>query len=88
MTRALLLLLVIGCGPKGTPSSVTSDDAIVVIKSNVKDAQLFVDGRHVASVEALRGGVAVEPGPTVRAPPRGLLLELLELKLGGRSASG
>ncbi|MEJ7599942.1 MAG: hypothetical protein WKG01_18695 [Kofleriaceae bacterium] len=58
----MLLTLSVACGPKAAPANLTRDDAIIVFKSNVKDAQLFVDGRHVASLEALRGGVAVEPG--------------------------
>lgn len=43
--------------PRATP------DAIVVVRSNVADAQLYVDGKFVASLDALRGGVAIEPGP-------------------------
>ena len=63
MIRALVVLAVIaGCGPKVTKTGVTRDDAIIVFKSNVRDAQLFVDGRHIASLDALGGGVAVEPG--------------------------
>ena len=60
--RALVLLLATACGGQVKQTGVTRDDAIIVFKSNVKDAQLFVDGRHVASLDALRGGVAVEPG--------------------------
>jgi len=41
---------------------VTSNDAIVYVKSNVRDAQVFVDGRFVAPLNALGGGVAVDPG--------------------------
>lgn len=60
--RAVLLLALAACGGQVKQTGVTRDDAIVVFKSNVRDAQLFVDGRHVASLDALRGGVAVEPG--------------------------
>jgi hypothetical protein len=62
MTRVAILLVLAACGGQVKKSGVTRDDAIIVFKSNVKDAQLFVDGRHVASLDALRGGVAVEPG--------------------------
>jgi len=41
---------------------VTSDDAIVYLQSNVRDAQVFVDGRFVAPLDALPGGVALDPG--------------------------
>ncbi|HET9626488.1 MAG TPA: hypothetical protein VFP84_34235 [Kofleriaceae bacterium] len=63
MTRAVVLAIALAaCGPKIGPNGVTSDDAIVVIQSNVRDAQVFLDGRLVAPLEALRGGVAMEPG--------------------------
>lgn len=63
MTRAaLLVVLAAACGPKVGPTGVSSSDAIVKVKSNVRDAQVFVDGRFVAPLSALGGGVAVEPG--------------------------
>ena len=56
-------LLVAACGGTQTPSGgVDIDDAIVKLASNVKDAQLYVDGRFIGPLGALRGGVAVEPG--------------------------
>jgi len=73
VTRALAVALVAcglaaacgltaGCGPKIAPNGVTSDDAILYVKSNVRDAQVFVDGRFIAPLNALGGGVAVNPG--------------------------
>jgi hypothetical protein len=62
MKALLLALACAACGPKVGPNGVTSDDAIVVVKSNVRDAQVYLDGRFVASLEALGGGVAVSPG--------------------------
>jgi hypothetical protein len=64
MTRALLVVswLTVACGPKITAQGVTSADAIVYIRSNVRDAQLYIDGRFIAPLDVLRGGVAVEPG--------------------------
>src|SRR5262249_36537034 len=50
------------CGPKPAPRGVSSSDAIILIKSNVADAQVYVDGRLVAQVGALRKGIAVDPG--------------------------
>lgn len=50
------------CGPKVGPNGVSANDAIVKVTSNVKDAQVFVDGRFIAPLAALRGGVAIEPG--------------------------
>lgn len=69
MTRALAVAcglaafcLAAGCGPRIGPNGVASDNAIVYVQSNVRDAQVFVDGRFIAPLDALRGGVAVDPG--------------------------
>ncbi len=62
MKAALLALALAACGPKVGPNGVTADDAIIQVKSNVRDAQVYVDGRFVAPLQALRGGVAVTPG--------------------------
>lgn len=62
MRTALLLLALAACGPKVGANGVTADDAIIQVKSNVRDAQVYVDGRFVAPLQALRGGVAVTPG--------------------------
>ena len=62
MKSALLVLALAACGPKVGPNGVTADDAIIQVKSNVRDAQVYVDGRFVAPLQALRGGVAVTPG--------------------------
>ena len=64
MTRlaVVVLVLVAACGQQVTKTGGAGDDAIIVFKSNVRDAQLFVDGRHIGSLDAMRGGVAVEPG--------------------------
>ncbi len=37
-------------------------DAIVRITCNVPDASLFVDGRFLAPVSLVRGGIALSPG--------------------------
>jgi hypothetical protein len=54
----------VACGPPPGPSSeVTPNDAIVHIKTNVADADLYVDGRLIGRIGMLgRGGIAVEPG--------------------------
>jgi hypothetical protein len=62
MRRVLLAVAVAACGPKVGPNGVTSEDAIVKFASNVNDAQVYVDGRFIAPLSALRGGVAVVPG--------------------------
>ena len=64
MIRALVIAswLAVACGPKIGPTGVTSNDAIVYVKSNVRDAQVYIDGRFVAPLNALGGGVAVAAG--------------------------
>jgi hypothetical protein len=57
-----LSLAVAACGPKPAPNSVTPNDAIIYLKSNVTDAQVYVDGRFVGPVSVLRGGIALDPG--------------------------
>src|SRR5262249_39494544 len=54
--------LAIACGPRIGPGGVTSEDAIVYIKSNVRDAQVYIDGKFVGPLDALGGGIAVEGG--------------------------
>jgi hypothetical protein len=62
--RAVVLAAVLAaCGGRQTTSSrVDADDAIVTLKSNVSDANVFVDGRYYGSVKMLRGGLAFEAG--------------------------
>jgi len=60
--RFAVALVLAACGPKVGPNGVTADDAIVYVKSNVRDAQVYLDGRFIAPLDALGGGVAVEAG--------------------------
>ena len=62
MRYALVIALAACGGPKPNPTGVTRQDAIVQFKSNVRDAQVYVDGRFIAPLYAIRGGVAVSPG--------------------------
>lgn len=52
----------LACGPLASPRGVTADDAIVHITSNVRDADVYLDGRLLAPLSALDRGLAVEPG--------------------------
>ena len=65
---AAVFVLVLGLGAAACGANpprtggVERDDAIVQVKSNVRDAQVYVDGRFVAPLDAVGGGIAVEPG--------------------------
>jgi PEGA domain len=60
--RYALLGLLVACGPKSVQTGVTREDAILSITSNVRDAQVYVDGRFVTPLDAAGGGIAVSPG--------------------------
>ena len=63
MTRTLLVVSwLTACVPGTAANRVTSGASIIYITSNVGDAQVYVDGRFIAPLDALRGGVAVAPG--------------------------
>lgn len=63
LVSALGAALAAGCGGRTpSPNGVERDDAIVQVRSNVRDAQVYVDGRFIAPLNAVRGGIAVEPG--------------------------
>ena len=54
-----LLLSACGGASRGRPAS---RDAVVLLDCNVPDASLFVDGRFLAPVSLVRGGIALSPG--------------------------
>ena len=60
--RIALLALLVACGGKTISTGVTREDAILSIHSNVRDAQLYVDGMFVTPLDAAGGGIAVTPG--------------------------
>jgi len=66
VTRAwagVLIAGVVACaGGRTSHPGATREAAVVVVKSNVRDAQLYVDGRFVGPLDAIGGGVALVPG--------------------------
>ena len=50
------------CGPKPAPNGPSPNDAVVLITSNVSDAQVYVDGRLVGPLAVVRRGIAFDPG--------------------------
>lgn len=64
MTRAAAALLVavaLGCGGSRGQGGA-GNRAVLVIDSPVADAVLWVDGRYVAQLRDIRGGVRLSPG--------------------------
>lgn len=52
-----------GCGGPPEPAPrFSARDAVILVQSNVPDAELWVDERFVAPVSALQAGVALRPG--------------------------
>ena len=62
MKRAALLAALVACGAKPPKSAMSPDDALVYVRANVGDAQVWLDGRLVGPVNAVRAGIAVDPG--------------------------
>lgn len=64
MIRALFVVSwLTACAPGVAANRVTSGDAIIYITSNVRDAQVYIDGRFIGPLDALGGGLAVAAGP-------------------------
>jgi hypothetical protein len=57
----VIALLAMGCGARSGPSG-GEDDAILVIRCDVADATLWLDGRYIREVGEIKGGVYVTPG--------------------------
>lgn len=56
-------LALAGCGHAANrPGAAEAGDAVLLIESPVADAAVWVDGRFVAAVGALRGGVSLAAG--------------------------
>lgn len=53
-----------GCGARaaGGAAGVAPDDAIIQLRCNVPEAELWVNERYIGPVGALKGGVALSPG--------------------------
>jgi len=58
----VMLVMLVACGPKPAPNGVTRDEAVVQVRSNVADAQVYIDGRFVGPVNVVRAGIAMVAG--------------------------
>ena len=57
-----MALALAACRPPPPKNGVSPNDAIMYLKTNVADAQVYVDGRFVGPINVLHGGIAVDPG--------------------------
>lgn len=78
-----------GCGGPPQPAPrFSASDAVVLVQTNVPDAELWVDERFVAPVSALEGGMALPPGThriEVRHPLYHTFYETLTVRARERS---
>ncbi len=56
-----LALALAACGATA-PDVKQRQDAVVLVQSNVRDAQIFIDGRFVTFLHAAGAGIALKPG--------------------------
>lgn len=61
---ALILAAVAACGGGQRPGATdrTSDDAVVQLACEVRDAEVYVNDRLVGRIERLSAGIALSPG--------------------------
>lgn len=65
MIRVLVIaaaLVATACGPKGNATEPTTTKGLIKLTSNVREAEVYVDGRLIGRVGSLRGGVLMKPG--------------------------
>lgn len=61
--RALAAAAVLcACGARPAAGRGAAGSAILYIQSNVRDAQVYLDGTFIAPLDSLRGGIAVAAG--------------------------
>ena len=63
--QCLILVACVAAGCGGPPEPAprfSASDAVILLQSNVPDAELWIDERFVAPISALQGGVALRPG--------------------------
>jgi hypothetical protein len=56
----LCAALLVACS--GAPVRKDQSDALVLIKCDVDDAEVWVDGRYLREMRELRKGIAIAPG--------------------------
>jgi hypothetical protein len=62
LAAVALALAACGARPAESTTAPRPDDAIIKITSTVPDATLWVDGRYIGTIGALRGGISIAAG--------------------------
>ena len=62
MKILVLAFVLAACGTPPPVNGVRDGQAVVLVTSNVGDAQVYVDGRFVGMLGLLHGGLAMDPG--------------------------
>jgi hypothetical protein len=61
--KAFIVAVVLAaCGSPPAVNGVRQGQAVVVVTSNVGDAQVWVDGRYIGTVGMVHAGLAMDPG--------------------------
>jgi len=60
--RVLVLAALAACGSPPPVHGPRAGQAVVYVSSNVRDAQVYVDGRFVGMLGMLHGGLAMDAG--------------------------
>ena len=60
--KAALLLALAACASTPAANHASGGSAVVIVTSNVSDAQVWVDGRFIGPLSLLRKGLAIDAG--------------------------
>ncbi|HEY1550553.1 MAG TPA: PEGA domain-containing protein [Kofleriaceae bacterium] len=62
MKRLAIAVVLAACGTPPPVNGVRAGQAVVVVTSNIGDAQVWVDGRLIGTLDMVHGGLAIDPG--------------------------
>jgi PEGA domain len=60
--KRLLVVALVACAQPKSVNGVREGQAVVVVTSNVSDAQIWVDGRYIGPLALVHAGLALDPG--------------------------
>ena len=62
IAAAIAAVLFAACGPPPAATGPRAGQAVVVVTSNVDDAQVYVDGRYIGLLANVHAGMAIDAG--------------------------